>query len=178
MSRLIILACLAPLALAAAPYRASVDTRALVMVVRAADGEVVARYDGISIGRGGAAAVHYRRDGTTPLGDFRIVAVRRPHRYGAFYQFDYPTPAHAELALAAGKLPRRSRDAIVRAAAARRLAPQGTPLGGGIGIHGVGRGDPAIHAAFNWTTGCIALSDAQLQDFSRWARIGMQVEVR
>lgn len=81
------------------------------------------------------------------------------------------------MALAEGKISARAATTIEKAAAQHRLPPQSGPLGGGIGIHGIGRGDPAVHAAFNWTDGCIALSNEQLRDFARWAKLGMRVEV-
>ena len=58
------------------------------------------------------------------------------------------------------------------------IPPQVTPLGGYLGIHGVGEGDPGIHADFNWTHGCIALTNQQIDDLAGWIRIGMRVVVR
>ena len=58
------------------------------------------------------------------------------------------------------------------------MPPQQTALGGHIGIHGIGAGDPRIHEDFNWTSGCIALTNAQIDDLAGWVRLGMRVVVR
>ncbi len=68
--------------------------------------------------------------------------------------------------------------AILRAFQEQAIPPQETPLGGYIGIHGIGRGDPAIHQKFNWTQGCIALTNRQIDDLSKWVHVGMRVVIR
>lgn len=155
-----------------------VETRALSVTVLSAENRVLARFDNISIGSGGAAEVHLRGDGTTPLGVFRVAWIDRTSRFGTFYGLDYPSASVARRAHAEGIISRAQRDAIVEASEQRRLPPQNTPLGGRLGIHGIGRGDPRIHAAFNWTDGCVALDNAQLRQLARWMRIGTRVEIR
>ena len=155
---------------------ALVDTVAESLSVRDGSDRVVAEYGGIAIGRGGAAAVHYRGDHTTPRGTFHIVSIRPSRRFMTFYELDYPTVEHAERAFRAGRLDAASRDAIVTGGGDEPL--QGTALGGDIGIHGVGLGDPRIHRLFNWTAGCVALSNRQLRDFSGYAFPGMRVVIR
>ena len=59
-----------------------------------------------------------------------------------------------------------------------RPPPQDTALGGYIGIHGVGAGDPAVHEDFNWTEGCVALTDAQIDALLRHITVGTAVEIR
>jgi lipoprotein-anchoring transpeptidase ErfK/SrfK len=61
---------------------------------------------------------------------------------------------------------------------AGKTPPQHTPLGGYIGIHGVGSGDPEVHRAYNWTNGCVALTNAQIDILAEWARAGTPVEIR
>ena len=155
-----------------------VDTEALTLTVLSAENQVLASFEQISIGSGGAAKIRRRGDETTPLGIFRIAWIDRRSRYGSFYGFDYPSERVARSAYAEGIIGRADLDAILVALQQHRLPPQNTPLGGYLGIHGVGRGDPAIHEAFNWTDGCIALSNRQLRQFSRWVRVGTQVVIR
>jgi hypothetical protein len=64
--------------------------------------------------------------------------------------------------LAAGEISQAEFDAIQEAHAKGRVPPQNTSLGGFIGIHGLGRGDPEIHRDLNWTKGCIAVTNAQM----------------
>jgi hypothetical protein len=49
-----------------------------------------------------------------------------------------------------------------------KTPPQNTPLGGQLGIHGLGRADERIHRMTNWTKGCIALTNEQIDRLSRW----------
>ncbi len=156
----------------------SVDTDTQTLTVLSAKGEERVRFGNISIGRGGPAMVHYRGDHTTPLGEFHIVAIYRGHRYDTFYALDYPRPIHAEQALAVGRITPATLTAIRRMVDQGRIPPSNTPLGGGIGIHGIGRGDLAIHQAFNWTNGCVALTNAQLREFDRYAAVGTRVVIR
>ena len=157
---------------------ALVDTAANKLSVRDGDDRVIAEYRGIAFGRGGVAALHYRGDRTTPRGVFHIVGIRKSRRFTTFYELDYPSAGHAEQAFRAGRLDADSRNAIAQAAAAGLPPLHGTALGGDIGIHGIGRGDPNIHRRFNWTAGCVALTDAQLRDFDSYAFPGMRVEIR
>ncbi|SMF53215.1 L,D-peptidoglycan transpeptidase YkuD, ErfK/YbiS/YcfS/YnhG family [Pseudogulbenkiania subflava DSM 22618] len=154
-----------------------VDTAARTLTVYEGS-RPLQRFDNISVGRGGVAPLHYHGDGSTPLGSFHIMRIRSPHVFGSFYQLDYPRPEHAEQAFHDGRIDAGTRDDILLAARAGRLPPQYTALGGAIGIHGVGRGSYRIHRDFNWTNGCVALSNAQLHQFARWAKIGMRVVIR
>lgn len=140
--------------------------------------KTIERFDNIAIGRGGAAADRVRGDRRTPLGVFRIGWVNGQSRFRLFFGFDYPTPEHAERGLAAGIISDRELGRIRAAHAAGRIPPQNTRLGGQIGIHGLGRGDPGIHRDFNWTEGCIALTNNQIDRLAKWLDLGTPVVVR
>lgn len=163
---------------AAGQARLTIDTQALTLTVVASDDRVLARFHNISIGHGGAADLHLRGDATTPRGDFRVAWIDRASRYGTFYGLDYPNEASARRAEAAGIIDATGLDAILRAHRLDRIPPQNTPLGGRLGIHGLGQGDPRVHAAFNWTNGCVALTNAQMRQLARWVRVGTPVMIR
>lgn len=59
-----------------------------------------------------------------------------------------------------------------------KTPPQNTQLGGHIGIHGIGQGNPAIHNNYNWTNGCIALTNKQIDQLSQWVKTGTVVNIR
>jgi hypothetical protein len=91
---------------------------------------------------------------------------------------DYPSRADAENALDTGLIDEltyaRIRDAIDEG----RLPPQNTPLGGHVGIHGEGprwRGDSAF---LNWTYGCIAVDDVQMEFLAERTPPGTLVVIR
>lgn len=155
-----------------------VDTTARTLTVYAADGRRLARYADISIGSGGPAAVHYRGDHTTPLGNYRIAHIRPSRRFDTFYLLDYPAAEDAEEALRSGRLTAESAEAILAADQEGEMPPQDTALGGAIGIHGIGRGSLKVHRRYNWTEGCVALTNEQLRDFARHAAVGMRVTIR
>lgn len=139
---------------------------------------VVKRYRNIAIGRRGAKALHYQGDDSTPLGEYRIDGINRESRYGIFLSLNYPLPDHARLAAEAGTITAADRERIEHAYNAERQPPYDTPLGGMIGIHGIGKGSLKTHREFNWTHGCVALDNVQMQDLVSRVRMGTRVVIR
>ena len=176
-----VLAALLLMAGVASPARGSdiwvhVDTEAATLsVVRGEN--VVTRFPGISVGRGGVRRERRLGDQRTPLGEFRVVKVKEQSDFHRFFIIDYPDDKRAGLALRRGQIDRATFAAIRSAIRAGRLPPQNTPLGGNLGIHGLGRGDPRIHERFNWTQGCIALTNEQVDRLARWIRVGTRVVI-
>jgi hypothetical protein len=113
-------------------------------------------------------------DGRTPEGDFVITeALDRDlaPKYGArSLLLSYPTAKDAARGLRQKLCDREQAEAIVAAARAGRTPPQGTPLGGSIRIHGGGVGR-------DWTLGCIALRDADVEELYRYVGAGTRVRV-
>lgn len=155
-----------------------VETQALTLTVFSAENKVLDRFDNISIGSGGTAEIRRRGDQTTPLGIFHVAWIDRHNRYDTFFGLDYPSEKIARRAYAEGIISRVEFDAIIKAFKHRRTPPQNTPLGGRLGIHGIGRGDLSIHEDFNWTNGCVALTNLQIRRLSRWVHIGTRVVIR
>lgn len=154
-----------------------IDTQTAVAQVMAGD-KTLARYDNIAIGRRGAVPLHLAGDDTTPLGTYHVNAIRRGGSYRLFINLAYPTVGHATLALAQRKITRPHYLQIIDAHEYGRLPPATTPLGGAIGIHGVGGGSLRIHRQFNWTHGCVALDNAQIADLANHLKIGTRVVIR
>jgi murein L,D-transpeptidase YafK len=149
------------------------------MTLSVLEGDTVRRtYKKIAIGRAGTTTDKIQGDDKTPLGEFRLVRIAPKSPFHRFFGIDYPHVGHAERALKAGTIDQAHYAAIRQAFERGDIPPQATPLGGFLGIHGVGKGDPAIHADFNWTHGCIALTNQQIDDLSAWIHIGMRVVVR
>lgn len=178
LTTLLFTACaLLPGALAANPgVHVVIDTRSQTLTVFEGD-RVAERFENIAIGRAGTTPDKRHRDNKTPLGRYRISRIKHDSDYHLFLGFDFPTEVQARRALKAGRIDRAQYDAIARAAARDRLPPQNTPLGGYIGIHGIGDGDPEIHEAFNWTEGCIALTNEEVDRLARRVRMGTEVRV-
>ncbi|KRW94875.1 murein L,D-transpeptidase family protein [Paracoccus sp. MKU1] len=95
-------------------------------------------------------------DGRTPEGLFRIDRLNRQSAYHLSLGIDYPQQRHRE--------------------AARRL---GLSPGGDIMIHGQPNQVPdGYRVKGDWTAGCIAVDNAEIEEIFAHARIGTEVEIR
>ncbi|MGD2138024.1 MAG: L,D-transpeptidase [Gammaproteobacteria bacterium] len=168
---------LAGSALAEEAVRVLVDTGKSTLTVLRGD-TVLATFEDVAIGRYGKTYFKRQGDNKTPLGKFRIGWIKEDSRYYRFLGLDYPDLESANRALVDGRISEPQWQAIRVAVQAGKTPPQNTPLGGFIGIHGVGAGDPEVHAQYNWTNGCVALTNEQLDRLLRWVGVGTQVEIR
>jgi murein L,D-transpeptidase YafK len=157
--------------------RILIDTKALTLKVMQGDQEKVTFSD-IAIGRYGADSDRQKGDNQTPLGDFTIDWITDETSYHRFFGFRYPSREYAERAFKAGHLDKKTWNRIRRELAAGRLPPQDTILGGYLGIHGIGGGDEKVHEQYNWTNGCVALTNEQIDRLTDWIRVGTPVEIR
>lgn len=132
----------------------------------------------VAFGRGGVSPFRVSGDGKTPTGEFYVAWINPDSRYHLFFGLDYPSPAHAEEGYRQQVIDVDTYVKIREAHHRRRLPPQDTALGGEIGIHGVGEHDPDIHRLFNWTMGCVALTDQQIEELAPWVSLGMKVVIR
>jgi murein L,D-transpeptidase YafK len=135
-------------------------------------------FKNIAIGRYGKTYFKKRGDHKTPLGRFTIAWIPRKSQYHRFLGLSYPDLERADRALADGEITDAQWLAIRRAERSKTRPPQDTPLGGFIGIHGTGAGDPGIHGKYNWTSGCIALTNDQIDRLASLVRVGTPVEIR
>lgn len=109
-------------------------------------------------------------DARTPVGQFRIVSKNATSPYHRFLGLDYPGTTATRLGLSAGLISPGEAARIVRALSAGRRPSWSTDLGGGVGIHGRRRG-------LDWTGGCIAMDDRQVEELFDVLRIGDRVEI-
>ncbi len=154
-----------------------VDTEQLTLAVMQGE-SVLQKYDNIAIGSNGPTLAKLVSDETTPLGDFHISGINQRSRYRLFFAFDYPTMEHAKRALADGRLKPEEYVAVSNAWLAEEPPPQNTPLGGYLGIHGLGEGSEEVHSSVNWTNGCIAVTNEQIEELASWVSVGTRVSVR
>ncbi|MGK2927054.1 MAG: L,D-transpeptidase family protein [Lysobacterales bacterium] len=165
-----------------APVAATADTWLLIdsaeRTLQVMDGEqVVRRFENIAIGSNGAAGRRVLGDRQTPLGTFRISSIRKETRYHRFFGINFPALDDAMRAHVSDKIDDAELAAIRRAHELGEEPPSSTPLGGNIGIHGLGTGDPRVHEDFNWTDGCIALTNEQVDELAQWVRLRMTVVI-
>ena len=155
----------------------STSTHAL-MVYKGAT--VLATYP-VAIGFNGAAPKRMRGDDITPIGRYHIGWVSRDTRYGPFMGLTYPNRKNAAWGLREGIITRTQYRAIVAAVDAGHTPPQNTPLGGEIGIHGMGPhfADGPQGKVFpgRWTAGCVALSNWDARQIAAMVQVGTPVEI-
>ena len=174
---LLLLACLLLPCMASADNRIVVDTHNSSLSVLDGNKTLLVIHN-IAIGRFGASKHKIRGDGRTPLGTYRVTSIKKSEHFHFFIELDYPSVDDAISGLKKGILTQAQADSIRSAHMRGTMPPQNTPLGGHIGLHGIGKGDPAIHARFNWTRGCIAVTDDQLDQLLPLIRVGTEVEIR
>lgn len=134
-------------------------------------------FENIALGRFGTTWYKRTKDDKTPLGEFRIGWINEQSRYYRFFGLDYPDRETARRALQENIITEETWRSILIATNREETPPQNTKLGGHIGIHGIGRGDPEIHNQFHWTNGCIALTNEQIDQLSKWIKPGIMVKI-
>jgi len=154
-----------------------VETDSRVLKVMEGE-EALEVFDHIAIGRRGAGFEKMRNDDKTPLGEYRIGWINENSKFHRFFGFTYPNSDNAQRAYQEGLIGEDTFHSILRASRGESIPPQNTELGGQIGIHGLGRANSAVHENFDWTHGCIAMTDQQIDRLTRWIRKGTLVVIR
>ena len=122
------------------------------------DGKNVIKTYQVAIGRGGLTAKQRQGDHLTPEGVYQIDRRKKDSRFHRALHVSYPNNGDLERA---GRL--------------------GVPPGGDIMIHGIMNGlgwlGP-MHRFVDWTDGCIAVTDAEIEEI--WSAVpdGTPVEIR
>lgn len=154
-----------------------VDTGTLTLSVM--EGEsTLQTYENIAIGSNGPTREKRVLDEKTPLGEFSIDAIRTSDHFHLFLSINYPNMENARRALKNGLISPKEYQAVSDAWRNGETPPQNTSLGGHLGIHGVGAGNVEIHNNVNWTDGCIAVTNEQVDELAGWVRVGTRVSVR
>ncbi len=143
------------------------------------DGEVLRSFH-VALGSGGRKAKMKSGDRLTPLGKYHITQVRDSDRFHMFIQLDYPSVRDAITALKEDRISKAQYRKILDAHIFGNLPPQNTPLGGAIGIHGIGvetKDKLEIHEIADWTKGCIALRNDEIEQLTKYISKGTQVTI-
>ncbi|WP_136067078.1 L,D-transpeptidase family protein [Modicisalibacter radicis] len=138
----------------------------------------IERFHPISVGRRGVSQARLRGDMKTPAGEFRINWINRDSHFNIFLGLDYPNLDNARQALQSGVFSEVEFDRYLAYYRRHGAPPQDTVLGSNIGIHGLGKADPSIHEQFNWTEGCVAVTNAQIERLADLVQLGTRVIIR
>jgi murein L,D-transpeptidase YafK len=101
-----------------------------------------------------------RGDGRTPVGRYYVAEKNRDSRFHRFLGISYPNPEDAERGYRNGLIGPTQWADIFLANLRGDVPPWETVLGGRVGIHGFG-GRPYV--PIDWTEGCIAVSDEDIE---------------
>lgn len=123
------------------------------------EGDRVLRTFPIALGKNPNASKLFSGDGRTPEGRYYICE-KRPHsRFHRFLGISYPNIEDAERAYTARLISADEWADIFFANLRQTVPPWSTALGGRVGIHGYGGRE---EIPIDWTEGCIAVSDADI----------------
>jgi murein L,D-transpeptidase YafK len=128
----------------------------------ASGGAILATYS-VAIGPGGSGPKLQEGDKVTPVGRYHIVS-RSPSKFHIFMRLDYPNADD------------RARFAELKK---NGTLPKNATIGGDVGIHGA----PAqpewkkIHKTVDWTFGCIAVDDDEIEKVAAMVPDGTIVDI-
>jgi murein L,D-transpeptidase YafK len=128
----------------------------------------------VALGKNPAARKLSRGDGRTPLGTYYICEKRPRSRFRHFLGISYPNLDDAERAFAERLITADQWADIFFANLERTTPPWSTLMGGRVGIHGYG-GRP--YTAADWTEGCIAVSNADIDYLYDRVPLGTRVVI-
>lgn len=122
---------------------------------------------------------HRSGDKRTPEGHFYICSMNNSERFYKFMGISYPSIQHAEKGMMQGLITYDQYREIWKAITELRQPPWDTALGGAIGIHGrlMDTAIKRIPNPVNWTDGCIALNNEDVDELFSVAMIGTPVAI-
>ena len=118
-------------------------------------GEELKTYTGLQLGGAPVGHKHFEGDGKTPEGRYTIDARNPASAYHLSLRISYPNAADRAYAAARGRGP-----------------------GGDIFIHGQPNALPIGRVPGDWTDGCIALSNGEIEELWRAVPDGTAIEIR
>lgn len=121
------------------------------------DNQAIKSYK-IALGAQPIGAKHQEGDNKTPEGFYKIFSKNNKSKFHLSLKISYPNKNDIHYALT------------------KNLA-----CGGDLMIHGVGKGFEwlgKMHAFFDWTKGCIAVSNAEIEEIYNLTPLGTPVEIR
>lgn len=122
----------------------------------------VASYS-VAIGPGGSGPKTREGDQVTPVGRYHILS-KNPSQFHIFMLLDYPNATDRE------RFARLKREGNL---------PRDATIGGAVGIHGAPkqREWKSSHKDFDWTLGCVAVDDDEIERIAKRVSIGTTVDI-
>lgn len=163
---------------------------ALGITVKKSSRRMVVTCDGIpvkgyfiALGRDPQGPKQRRGDGRTPEGTYYLWGKNWQSRFYLSLGVSYPNPTDAARGLRQGLISPTMQQRIASACARQAKPPQHTRLGGNIFIHGGGIGEVVRRGARkyvrirDWTAGCVALRNADMEELLALLPVGIPVRI-
>jgi murein L,D-transpeptidase YafK len=147
-----------------------------LLVARCDPGPMIAMT--VAIGRDPIGTKEARGDQRTPEGNYRVSGPARRSRFHRLIPIDYPSQRDADSALARGAISESEHARIVARHAQDRSPPQDTALGGHLGLHGEGQEWRGESEGLDWTYGCVAMRDYEIEFLSQRVSTGTPVWIQ
>lgn len=125
------------------------------------NGETVLFRTNVAIGPGGDGPKLREGDSVTPVGRYHVVS-KGPSRFHVFLGLDYPNADD------------RARFARLKA---ERKLPKDARIGGDVGIHGAPPQWKLGHKLVDWTLGCVAVDDDEIEKIAKATPVGTLVDI-
>jgi murein L,D-transpeptidase YafK len=112
----------------------------------------------VALGRSPRGPKEQEGDHRTPEGNYMIDAHKQDSAFHRALHISYPSPSDTA-----------------------RAAERGVSPGGDIMIHGIANGLGwlgALHRCVDWTSGCVAVTDAEIEEICRAVPDGTPIEIR
>lgn len=164
---------------ASTPYSVEISKSGRALSVL--QNEKVIKQYRISHGRGGKGTKIRTGDKKTPTGTYRAINFKSNSKFHFFIQLNYPNPLDAWRGYRNDVITAAEFKQIILAYTRDNLPPQDTELGGYIGIHGIGPTTAEknrLHEDHNWTEGCIAVTNAEINELRQYITRGTTVVIR
>lgn len=133
------------------------------------DNKLIGRFK-MALGRVPQGKKQREGDNKTPEGNYYICYINSKTKYKYFLGISYPNIQDAKCALDEGVIDENTFQKIEKAIENKEQPSWNTPLGGAIGIHGGG-------TDYNWTYGCIAISDNDMDILKQYVLVRTSVEI-
>ncbi len=119
-------------------------------------------------------------DLATPVGTYKICQIDTGTKYYMFFKLNYPNLTDASNALRKGVISQTEFDKLKFEYYYDQCPDAGSPLGGNIGIQGIGRLDfifKYLPFNYNWTNGSIAISNEDMNELYSVIKKGTKVVI-
>ena len=120
-------------------------------------------------------------DLATPVGVYKICSIDTASKYYKFFRLNYPNLDDATNALRIGLINQTEFDKLKFEYYYRDCTDADTPLGGNIGIQGIGRLNfifEYLPFNYNWTDGSIAISNESIDELYSVVKKGTKVVIK